>query len=199
MNEVPPPQTYSPFEHLHPELWTRSKVSHITLFSIGTLLMIPGLYGLFAFAMLVTMWGMFASSLDAEEMLGIGSALASVCFGGIAWSGLGLLFFKRADVRWQRICWIMVVIFGFVCAPSAVGWWISAAQELPSVEDEPGVLWAHAIFLFITATSVGSITFGLQNSARAKRVRNAAGQMSHPLGPEPGSADAAGDPPPPAD
>lgn len=162
-----PPNFHSPFDHLVPELWKRSKVSHITLFSAGTLLMIPGMYGLFAFVMLVSMWDMLSSSIGPKEMLGLISALASICTGCLAWCALGILFFKRADVRWQRWCWSLCAIYGFIATPSSIGWWYSAGQEMPSPAAEPAVLWAHLIFLFIFLVSVACAAWGVSHAKRA--------------------------------
>lgn len=173
MNPEPPVPSYSPFSHLRPELWERSKIAHIVLFVVGTLLMIPAVYALIAVAIFMTMWGSFNSMLDGQEILGFVTGMASTCTGGLAWCSLGLLFFKRADARWQRFCWAVCSVFGFVAAPSTVGWWIYAASEFPTPSEEPDILWAHGIFLLLFIIAVICAALGLRYARHAgKELRS---------------------------
>jgi hypothetical protein len=167
MNPEPHLPQYSPFDHLKPELWNQSKAAHITLFTIGTILMIPAAYALVAIAIFMTMWDSFGTSLEAEQLLGFVTGMASTCTGGLAWCALGLLFFKRADARWQRFCWAACAVFGFIATPCAMGWWIFVGSEVPSPSDDPDILWLHGIFLFLVLTAFACATFGVRYSRQA--------------------------------
>jgi len=157
----------SPFHHLRPELWKQSKVMHIVLMVIGTLLMVPLLYTLAVAAIFLSSFGGPLSSIPADELPGFISVLVSLCSGGFAWCALGLLFFKRTDARWQRICWAIAAVFGYISTPCTVGWWIYLLDEVPSVSSDPDILWFHACFLFITGVAVLCAVHGTRYSRRA--------------------------------
>ncbi|BCX49756.1 hypothetical protein HAHE_36640 [Haloferula helveola] len=175
MEAQPPPDNpqaqylaQSPFRHLRPELWERSKVAHITLVSIGTLLLLPAAYVFFGMFIFITfVGGMGGSSwggMDAETIFLMISAVGSAGFGVLAWSALGFLFFKRNDARWQRACWIFSAIFGGFTTPCAIGWLIYIGNQSPSGEE---IVWVLLVFLIFLAVALSTLVLGMRYARAA--------------------------------
>lgn len=173
--EQPPPDLAvpdpTPFDHLRPTLWRASKAVHITLVSLGTLMLLPGTLVMLAMVQLFVVFGGggFGGAPD-EIMLPLITAVGSTCFGVFAWAALSLLFFKRNDARWQRVCWAICAIFGVVASPCIAGWIVWIAGE--GVPAEIG--WIYLIFLAMLGISIACIIFGIRFS------RAAAAALKHP-------------------
>lgn len=152
---------------------------HIVLASIGGVLMIPMCYLLFAAAYYLFFWG-GGTSLLGDITPGIMALLASCCASGIAWSSLCLLFFKKTDARWQRICWAMVSAAGWITSPTMLGWWIYLSADLPSANEVSEIIWIHLILLFITAVALQCGIFGARYSRDAGHaLRTPPNSVSH--------------------
>ncbi|MCH7225953.1 hypothetical protein [Haloferula sp. A504] len=172
--EQPPPDLAipeaTPFDHLRPSLWRASKVAHITLVSLGTIMLLPAglvMFGLIQF--FIYFGGMSAGGfggMGSEEMLAMGSAVVSSSFGVLAWSALSMLFFKRNDARWQRICWAICGVFGTIASPCILGWiaWISS--EGAGVDES----WLFLIFWSMFGVALASAIVGFRYSASAHRA-----------------------------
>lgn len=166
--EQPPPDLavpdVTPFDHLRPTLWRASKVAHITLVSLGSLMLLPAGLVMLALANAFFMFG--RGSIPSEVWLPLISAVGSTCLGVLAWAALSLLFFKRNDARWQRVCWGFCAAFGIVATPCIVGWivWMSG-EGLPS-----DAAWVYLIFLGMLATAIASISCGCRFSLAAARA-----------------------------
>lgn len=153
---------YHPFTHLDPGVWKATKTAHITLTVIGTLLLAP--------ALLVTavFWNALQSSYSmfkpGQDILILGSAMLGSISGGFAWCALCLLYFKRTDLRWQRIAWSTCAIFGYLTTPCIIGWiiWILNAEP-----DAGGFM---LILFGIFISSVACIILGRQNARLAART-----------------------------
>lgn len=139
---------------------------HIVLVSIGTLLVIPTTYLLFAAAYLFFFWSK-GTPFGGELTMGLIALITSACTSGLAWSSLCLLFFKRTNGRWQRVCWTMVSVAGWITAPSTIGWWFHIASEIPAANEASDIIWIHLVFLFIAAVALQCGIFG------ARYARNA--------------------------
>ncbi|MEP4079682.1 hypothetical protein [Haloferula sp.] len=120
----------SPFSHLDPGLWRRTKSTHITLTVIGTLLLLPACCVFFALWQVSPYWSSFN---DTEVIFPLGSALIGTFSGCFAWCALCFLFFMRCDVRCHRIVWKICAIFGYLTIPCATGWilWILSENAPP--------------------------------------------------------------------
>lgn len=152
---------YHPFDHLDPGLWKATKSAHITLTVIGTLLLIPALFVTAVFwSSLQSSYSMFR---DGEGVLILGSAMIGSISGGFAWCALCLLYFKRSDLRWQRIVWTTCAIFGYLTTPSIIGWIIWILNTEP---DSGGFL---LILFGIFISSVACMILGRQNANLAAR------------------------------
>ena len=181
---IPEEPTYhpSPFHHLRPELWKKTKVMHIILMTCGTLLMIPVVYTMIGAAIYLFNFGSSIRPYLGDIMPGLISLMLSCCSGGLAWSALGLLFFKRSDARWQRACWAIVSVFGCITAPCAIGWWLYISEQIPTARADPGVIWLHLIFLFITAVALQSAVYGWIHSRRAGITLRTPPEVPHQAG-----------------
>lgn len=116
----------NPFSHLDPSIWRTTKTAHITLTVIGTLLLLP------ASGVLIALWEFVGSSFahaDNGTVLALGSALIGTFSGCLAWWALCLLYFKKTDLRWQRIAWSLCAVFGFLTIPCLAGWIIWMLSE----------------------------------------------------------------------
>ncbi|MEP4079681.1 hypothetical protein [Haloferula sp.] len=166
-----PPHQIDPFRHFNPQLWIDSKKAHITLFSIGSLLVIPAVYSLFTMAMFLSRgFGFGVSDMDSRLLLGIISIGGTVSTGTLAWSALGFLFFKRADSRWQRISWNLCTLYGWIGTISYLGWFIFLIQEADiNFDGSWGVVFFFAIFLFIILSAAACIIYGRRHASSAKK------------------------------
>ena len=118
---------YHPFQHLDPTIWKTSKAAHITLTVLGTLMLAPaGLVLLMFWESMNSSWGVTS---DAEALLAMSTGMIGSISGGFAWCALCLLYFKRNDLRWQRIAWRTCAVFGFLNLPCISGWIIWMASE----------------------------------------------------------------------
>ncbi len=172
--EQPPPDLavpdVTPFDHLRPTLWRASKVAHITLVSLGSLMLLPAglvMLALVQFFLIFGSGGMGGTSgMPGGAVFAMISAVGSTCLGVLAWAALSLLFFKRNDARWQRVCWGFCAAFGIVATPCIVGWmvWMSG-EGLPS-----DAAWVYLIFLGMLATAIASISCGCRFSLAAARA-----------------------------
>ena len=167
--EQPPPDLAipepTPFDHLRPSLWRASKVAHITLVSLGTVMLIPAAYVMIALVVVISFNGGFpGSGVGNEEMLLLITAVGSTSIGVLAWCALSLLFFKRNDARWQRICWAMTAVFGVVASPCIIGWivWLSD-RGLPGE-----AWWVYLIFIAMLGVAVACLVVGARFSIAAK-------------------------------
>ncbi|MFC7338810.1 hypothetical protein ACFQY0_16560 [Haloferula chungangensis] len=154
---------YHPFIHLDPGVWKATKAAHITLTVIGTLHLAPALLVLAVF------WDSLQSDYSiigrgAEEVLILGSAMLGTISGGFAWCALCLLYFKRNDLRWQRIAWTTCAIFGYLTTPCICVWilWI--------LNEEPGAGGFLLILFGIFISSVSCIILGRQNARLAAQL-----------------------------
>jgi MFS family permease len=104
--------------------------------------------------------------MGSEEMLAVGSAVVSSSFGVLAWSALSMLFFKRNDARWQRICWAICGVFGVIASPCILGWiaWISSEGA------GSGESWIFLIFWSMFGVALASAIVGFRYSASAHRA-----------------------------
>lgn len=99
------------FLRLDPELARKTRVSHWFLFVITSLLVVPAGFFFYVFENLIRdpgghvswMWDLLSTAIFV-------SAGTEV----LAWSLLGLLFFKRSFPLWHRIVWMTVLLFGSV-------------------------------------------------------------------------------------
>lgn len=175
--DQPPPDLAipepSPFDHLRPSLWEDSKVAHITLVSLGGLMLLPAALVMFVFVQAFLVFGRGGmggmGGIPDEAMLALITAVGSTCVGVIAWTALCLLLFKRTDARWQRICWGFCAVFGIVASPCIAGWMIWIAGE--GVPNDDG--WIYLIFLLMLGIAIASLVFGVRFSrAAAKALRH---------------------------
>lgn len=164
-----PPTGIDPFRHLEPGLWIASKRAHITLFTIGSLLVAPALYPFVVLAVVsASGYGFGPSDLDTEGGLMLISFALSSCAGILAWTALGILFFKRADARWQRACWRVTAVFGWISTACTIGWLIFALNELfPHSNYGWPEFTAIAILLLVLGTSMASAVCGHRFSRSA--------------------------------
>ncbi|MGB6221776.1 hypothetical protein [Haloferula sp.] len=149
---------HDPFRHLDPGIWQATKSAHITLTVIGTLLLAP------AALVLAVFWSSLQSSymnFGSDEILMVGSAMTGAISGGFAWCALCLLFFKRSDLRWQRIAWTTCAIFGYLTTPCIIGWIIWILNHEP---DSGGFI---LILLGIFISSVACMVLGRINARLA--------------------------------
>lgn len=169
--EQPPPDlavpTATPFDHLRPSLWRASKIVHIVLVSLGTIMLVPAAYVMIALGIAMTYFGGFpsgsTSGMPTEAVIALITAVASSGVGVIAWCALSILFFKRNDARWQRICWGICAAFGVVSSPCIVLWIIYLTQEgMPS---EMG--WVYLIFFSMLGVALACAFFGFRYSLAA--------------------------------
>lgn len=174
---MPPnhPQPYDPFRHFNPELWTASKKAHITLFTIGSLLVLPAVYALFMMVMLLTEgFGFGPADIDTETFFGIASVAASTSSGTLAWSALGFLFFKRADARWRRVCWNICAVYGWIGLMSSLGWFIYLIQKVNfSPHGTWDAIFFFGCFLLIILSALACIMSGRRHASAAKRFLQA--------------------------
>ncbi|MEM1082569.1 MAG: hypothetical protein AAGI48_00470 [Verrucomicrobiota bacterium] len=146
------------FPYLDHEFWLETKPTHIGLTILGGLLLFPA--GLVFFILWeVTQVSSFLR--DGEIILPLGSALIGACSGCFAWIALCLLFFKKTDLRWQRMAWKITSIFGFVTLPCLAGWflWLLSESAPPPT---------YLILLFIGAIALASARNGRRFSALAR-------------------------------
>jgi len=106
---------------LDAELARRTKVTHIVLFVLGTLLMLPGAFVAY-FALILTGMGGFPGFGEKAIANPVHCAIAGTGTGVIAWVMLGLLFFKRADPRWHLVVWPSVMLFSVVSGVGCFVW-----------------------------------------------------------------------------
>lgn len=157
------PYSTSPFHHLDPNIWKATKSAHITLTVIGTLLLAP------AALVLAVFWSSLQSnhlSFGGDEIMMVGSAMIGTISGGFAWCALCLLYFKRSDLRWQRIAWSTCAIFGYLSTPCIIGWIV----WLLSNEPNSGGFFLLLFGIFIS--SVACMVLGHQNARLATRFLN---------------------------
>jgi MFS family permease len=123
--------------------------------------------------MLVQFFTLFGGGFGGppdEVFLPMITAVGSTCLGVLAWAALSMLFFKRNDARWQRICWAFCAVFGLVAAPCLVGWIVWMADEgLPSE-----AAWVYLIFLAMLGVAITCLIFGIRFS------RAAGAALKHP-------------------
>jgi hypothetical protein len=153
------------FNHLRPSLWRRSKVAHIVLFSLGSLMLLPACGVMIAFYQMQQYFGSSGlAGMKDLEAFAFFSMIGSSCLGIVAWAAMGLLFFKRTDARWQRICWRCCSIFGWVATPSLIVMFVFAIDEgLPSE-----AWWLFLILAAMLATSFAAGVFGQLFSRSAR-------------------------------
>lgn len=175
--EQPPPDLpvpeATPFDHLRPTLWHASKVAHIVLVSLGTLMLLPA--GIFLL-LIIEMSGWFgrgssgffsmAGADPGEQLMVIGMFL-SCCTGVLAWAALSILFFKRNDARWQRICWAFAAVYGSLGSLTFVGVIIAAADEF---SHGPDAAWPLLILLSLLGASIAAAVCGIRYSRSAQQA-----------------------------
>ncbi|MEI7928547.1 MAG: hypothetical protein WCH40_08355, partial [Verrucomicrobiales bacterium] len=127
---------------LDAELVRRTKVFHIILFVLGTLLMLPGAVVSYFAAMLMDMGGFpgFGEKAIANPIY---CAIAGTGTGVLAWVMLGLLFFKRADPRWHVVVWPSLILFSVVAGFGCFVW--LTMHEVADTTLIVAVLWTVVI------------------------------------------------------
>lgn len=106
---------------LDPSLWKKTKLTHLVLFILGSLLMLPSV--LVAYFCLLLMGPAGSSGFGGSSMVDpIHAAIAGTGCGVLAWSALGLLFFKRTDPRFHLASWSTVILFSVVAGYGTFVW-----------------------------------------------------------------------------
>lgn len=152
-SEPTPPDTFHQFDL---SLWKRSKIAHITLVSIGTLLMIPACFVLVSIAIAIQR-GMYP--LIGEFFLHFLAAIAATTSCGFAWCALCLLFFKRCDAQWQRISWTICAISGYITFPATLLWIGTMIKESGNPMHPTLLAWMLLLF-FILGIAIVCILLG---------------------------------------
>jgi hypothetical protein len=160
--------SHDPFQHLSQSIWKTTKLAHITFTVIGTLLLAP------ATIVMAVFWESLRSSHspwnEKEGLLIMASAMIGTISGVFAWCALCLLYFKRCDLRWQRIAWSVCAIFGFLTLPCITGWIIWAANEqFPPVFF---LILVGILIVAITSAVVGTRYSQLARSLMKRRTQN---------------------------
>ncbi len=148
------------FANLDDSLWRETKSFHTTMFSIGTLLVLPGI-GISYLAGIGLSQGQGDPHLIAAAL----ATLVSTTLGGFAWVALGLLFFKRADLLWQRACWCICSTFGWVTLPSLIGVLIYLMNDAAPMGDETILFFALVALIF--GTALAAAVHGMHHARRA--------------------------------
>jgi hypothetical protein len=152
---------HHPFGHLDPSVWKASKVAHITLAVIGTILIFPA--GLVFYVLSQALDYQYSFFSNPGTILLSGSALIGSVSGGFAWCALCLLFFKRCDLHWQRIAWTTCAIFGYLTTPCIIGWIVWIMSEQSSADE------AVLIYFGIFTTTVCCMVIGRKNARLAQQ------------------------------
>ena len=152
----------SPYCHLDPSIWRVTKVTHITLTVVGTLFLIP------AAGVIVIFWNLTGSlgsllSDGTETTMLVSTAMIGTVSGVLTWCALCLLYFKRCDIRWQRITWTTCALFGYITTPCITCW------ILFFLINEPATGAFQLLFIAILITSITCIVIGRANSRLAIR------------------------------
>lgn len=139
---------------LDPSLGRATRVGHIVLFVLGTPLLVPAFFVL-SLAVTSSFLSHNADAL-ALPLIAIGGSATGI----LAWTALGLLFFKPADRAWHRLCWGTVALFGAVAGLGSILW-------LAAPEPSPDII--QFILIAVLFTSVASIGLGARNFLQARR------------------------------
>jgi len=163
------------FAFIDPELARHTRITHIVMAVVGTLLMIPACLILFGISMLLLEG--FGGPGRPREWAAVISAVAGSVTGGLGWCALCLLFFKRADARWHLAAWSLCALHGVVTLPGIVGWSVFVMREMlrhwPRGDIDAFLL--VLVFATILANSCACILLGLRNArlARTSLARSA--------------------------
>lgn len=152
-----------PLAHFDETLWFLSRNVHKTLFVIGTLLMVPGVAISYLAAFVLT-----HNHGNPGPTAAILATFAATSLGGFAWVALGLLFFKRADLRWQRVCWSICSAFGWVTIPSLIGVMVYLMKDAGPLGDEGALILLLAVIIF--GTALAAAVHGTQYARLASKM-----------------------------
>ena len=147
---------------LDAELVRRTKVSHIVLFVLGTLLMPCGAVVAYLGLTYMEMGGLRGFGCEAFANP-VYCALAGTGSGVLAWVMLGLLFFKRADPRWHVVVWPSLILFSVVAGFGCFVW--LTMHEVADTTLIVAVLWTVVI------ASVLCLVIGCRNLSLAFKSR----------------------------
>ncbi|OYU98691.1 MAG: hypothetical protein CFE26_27155 [Verrucomicrobiales bacterium VVV1] len=147
---------------LDAELVRRTKVSHIVIFVLGTLLMPCGLVVAYLGLLYMQMSGLrgFGGEALANPVY---CAIAGTGSGVFAWVMLGLLFFKRADPRWHVVVWPSLILFSLVAGFGCFVWLTE--------ENMADVGWISAVLWTVVLASVLCLVIGIRNLGLAVKSR----------------------------
>ena len=164
---------------LDAELARRTKVTHIVLFVLGTLLMLPGAFVAY-FALILMGMGGFPGFGEKAIANPVHCAIAATGTGVLAWVMLGLLFFKRADPRWHVVVWPSLVLFSVVAGFSCFVW-LEMGEIAPLITV---VIWTVVIAaLLCVAIGIRNLDLAVKSRRKLKGELEAFMIQYEPPGP----------------
>jgi len=174
-----PPMTGNYPMFLDAELARRTKVTHIVLFVLGTLLMLPGAFVAY-FALILMGMGGFPGFGEKAIANPVHCAIAATGTGVLAWVMLGLLFFKRADPRWHVVVWPSLVLFSVVAGFSCFVW-LEMGEIAPLITV---VIWTVVIAaLLCVAIGIRNLDLAVKSRRKLKGELEAFMIQYEPPGP----------------
>lgn len=148
---------------LDPALWKRTRVTHLLLFTLGTLLLVPSALVAY-FAILLMQHGGIGPVGGLVNP--VHSAIAGTGCGVLAWSGLGLLFFKRASPGFHLLAWSGVILFSLVAGFGCYVWLTMGGGDLEWITVTLWVVVAACLFGFVAG--VRNLRLALASRRRLK-------------------------------
>lgn len=141
---------HNPFPMLDPELRRRTRRSHIALFTLGSLLIIPAAFVLYLFGFIVKEGDLM--NIGMEHLGMILSAVIPSLTGSLAWTALGILLMRPAYPSWHRVCWSFVELFGITTIPCSILWICLEPSKGSPFTLVAGFAFLTAIYSVVVAT-----------------------------------------------
>jgi hypothetical protein len=148
---------------LDPMLWKKTRVTHLVLFTLGSLLLFPSALVAYFSMMLMRHGGIGHTGTLINP---IHAAIAGTGCGVLAWSALGLLFFKRADPGFHLVAWSSVILFSLVAGSGCYVWLTMGGGDLEWITVTLWVVVAACLFGLVAG--VRNLMLALNSRRRMK-------------------------------
>jgi len=144
---------------LDPMLWKKTRVTHLVLFTLGSLLLVPSALVAYCSVLLMQHGGIGHAGTLVDP---IHAAIAGTGCGVLAWSALGLLFFKRADPGFHLVAWLGVILFSLVAGFGCYVWLTMGEGDLE---------WITVTLWVVVAACLLGLVAGVRNLRLALKSR----------------------------